>query len=67
MVPLALWYAENLTSFIEYATRQAAMTHNHPKVIDNARFFAVTAVETLGGLAPVAAIEKAAQKMPSLK
>ena len=65
MVPLALWYAEDLTSFIEHAARQTAMTHNHPEVIDSARFFAITAVEILSGLAPAVALEKAAQKMPS--
>jgi ADP-ribosylglycohydrolase len=32
MVPLALWYAENLEKFIEHAERQTAMTHNHPQV-----------------------------------
>lgn len=64
MVPLALWYAEKLETFIKHAERQTAMTHNHPQVIGSARFFAITALETLGGLAPVAAIEEAVKKMP---
>ena len=53
-----------MSAFIEHAECQTAMTHNHPQVIESARFFAITAVETLGGLEPVAAIEEAVKKMP---
>ena len=64
MVPLALFYAEDIENFVVHAERQTAMTHNHRQPTETARFFAIAAVETLNGLDPVAAMEKALDKMP---
>jgi ADP-ribosylglycohydrolase len=65
MVPLALFYAHNADSFMDYAQLQTAMTHNHPLVVDTARFFAQAALETAKGTGPAAAIRSAAELLPS--
>jgi ADP-ribosylglycohydrolase len=65
MVPLALFYAHNADSFMDYAQHQTAMTHNHPLVVDTARFFAQAALETAKGTGPAAAIRSAAEHLPA--
>ncbi|WP_024334004.1 ADP-ribosylglycohydrolase family protein [Desulfotignum balticum] len=65
MVPLALFYAHNADSFMDYAQHQTAMTHNHPLVLDTARFFAQAALETAKGTGPAAAIRSAAEHLPA--
>ncbi|HKJ99700.1 MAG TPA: ADP-ribosylglycohydrolase family protein [Desulfotignum sp.] len=65
MVPLALFYAHDADAFIDCAKKQTAMTHNQPLVLEAARFFAQTALETANGSVPAAAIRSAAEQLPS--
>ncbi len=65
MVPLALFYAHDADAFIDCAQGQTAMTHNHPLVLETARFFVLAALETANGSGPAAAIRSAAEQLPS--
>jgi ADP-ribosylglycohydrolase len=65
MVPLALFYAHDPDTFMDCAQRQTAMTHNHPLVLETARFFALAALETAKGNSPAAVIRSAAEQLPS--
>jgi ADP-ribosylglycohydrolase len=65
MVPLALFYARDPEAFIDCAQQQTAMTHNHPLVLETARFFALAALETANGSGPAAAVRSAAEHLPS--
>jgi ADP-ribosylglycohydrolase len=65
MVPIALFHGSDAGTFIDSARQQTAMTHNHPLVLDTARFFAQAALETAGGADPVAALRSAAGQLPS--
>jgi ADP-ribosylglycohydrolase len=65
MVPIALFHGSDAATFIDSARQQTAMTHNHPLVLDTARFFAQAALETAGGADPVAALRSAAGQLPS--
>ncbi|MFO7912935.1 MAG: ADP-ribosylglycohydrolase family protein [Desulfotignum sp.] len=64
MVPLALFYAHDAGAFIDCAQQQTAMTHNHPLVLETARFFALTALKTANRSGPAAAIRSAAEQLP---
>ncbi|MCF8114488.1 MAG: ADP-ribosylglycohydrolase family protein [Desulfotignum sp.] len=64
MVPLALFYAHDTDAFSDCAQQQTAMTHNHPLVLETARFFALAALETANGSGPAAAIRSAAKQLP---
>ncbi|MEE4364199.1 MAG: ADP-ribosylglycohydrolase family protein [Desulfotignum sp.] len=65
MAPLALFNAHHADAFIDCARQQTAMTHNHPLVLETARFFALAALETANGSGPAAAIRSAAELLPS--
>ena len=65
MVPLALFYAHDADALIDCATQQTAMTHNHPLVLETARFFALAAMETAKGSGPAQAVRSAAEALPS--
>jgi ADP-ribosylglycohydrolase len=65
IVPIALYHGSDAGTFIDSARQQTAMTHNHPLVLDTARFFALAALETAGGADPVAALRSAAGQLPS--
>ena len=65
MVPIALFHGSDTGTFIDSARQQTAMTHNHPLVVDTARFFALAALETAGGSDPATALRSAAGQLPS--
>lgn len=65
MVPIALFHGNDVDTFIDSARQQTAMTHNHPLVLDTARFFALAALETADGADPVTALQSAADQLPS--
>ncbi|MDZ7664362.1 MAG: ADP-ribosylglycohydrolase family protein [Desulfotignum sp.] len=65
MVSIALFHADDADTFIDCARQQTAMTHNHPLVLDTARFFARVALETASGADPVTALRSAADQLPS--
>lgn len=65
MVPIALFHGNDADTFIDAARQQTAMTHNHPLVLDTARFFALAALETADGADPVSALRSAADQLPS--
>jgi len=65
MVPIALFHGSDAGTFIDSARQQTAMTHNHPLVLDTARFFALATLETAGGADPVTALRTAAGQLPS--
>lgn len=65
MVPLALFYGEDRETFIAYADKQTAMTHNHPQVRESARFFASAATEAIKGTDPVGSLEVALKELSS--
>jgi ADP-ribosylglycohydrolase len=65
MVPIALFHGNDAATFIDSARQQTAMTHNHPLVLDTARFFALAALETAGGADPATALRSAAEQLPS--
>lgn len=55
MVPIALFHGNDADTFIDSARQQTAMTHNHPLVLETARFFALAALETASGADPAEA------------
>jgi len=65
MVPIALFHADDADTFIDCARQQTAMTHNHPLVLETARFFARVALENASGADPVTALRSAADQLPS--
>jgi ADP-ribosylglycohydrolase len=65
MVPIALFHANDADTFIDCAQQQTAMTHNHPLVLETARFFALAALKTAKGEGPSAAIRSSADQLPS--
>lgn len=65
MVPIALFHANDADTFINDVRQQTAMTHNHPLVLETARFFALAALETVNGYGPAAAIRSVADHLPS--
>ncbi|MEX1301745.1 MAG: ADP-ribosylglycohydrolase family protein [Desulfotignum sp.] len=65
MVPIALFHGNDADTFIDSARQQTAMTHNHPLVLDTARFFALAALETANGIGPAEALRSAADQLPS--
>jgi ADP-ribosylglycohydrolase len=60
LAPLLLRYAGDEQSLMRAARLQAAMTHNHPQVVESAEFFARVGVLVLQGMKPVRAFEEAA-------
>jgi len=64
IAPLALYYQEDVASFVEAARSQTAMTHNHPQMIECAELFARTSILVLQGLNPSAALQKSLDAMP---
>jgi ADP-ribosylglycohydrolase len=58
IAPLAYAYADDLDRLIAAARAQAALTHNHPQVIDSAEFFARMVYQILQGAAPTAALRE---------
>ena len=65
MVPLALFYGEDRETFMANAETQTVMTHNHPQVIQGARFFASAAIEAAKGRKPVDALKMAQKELAS--
>ncbi|MFN2356953.1 MAG: ADP-ribosylglycohydrolase family protein [Desulfotignum sp.] len=61
---LALFYVRDTEAFINSAQQQTAMTHNHPLVLETARFFALAALETASGPGPADAVRSAAEHLP---
>ena len=62
--PLALVFHNNLEGFISAAEVQTAMTHNHPVVIETARYFARVAVNVFEGRSPVESMIEAMDQIP---
>lgn len=65
IVPLALYYGEDVNAFVEAAKSQTAMTHNHIQVIECAEFFARTFSMVLKGIKPTEAFQKSLEEMPN--
>jgi ADP-ribosylglycohydrolase len=65
MVPIALFHANDADTFIDCARQQTAMTHNHPLVLETARFFALAALKTANGADPATALRSAADQLSS--
>jgi len=58
IAPLAYSYARDLEQLIGAARAQTALTHNHPKVIDSAEFFARVVYRILHGATPTLALHE---------
>lgn len=61
IAPLFCVYAANEDGLLTAAAQQAALTHNHPEVLEASRFFARVARRVLYGEAPVEALQATAQ------
>lgn len=60
IAPLFAVYGDHEAELVEAAARQAALTHNHPEVLEAARFFATVAFRVLHGSDPVTALQAVA-------
>jgi ADP-ribosylglycohydrolase len=61
IAPLVLALRDDLPALVEAARAQTRMTHNNPKVVDAAGFFARAAHAALHGAAPTDALARAAE------
>ncbi len=64
IAPLVYVYRDDPERLVEAARRQTALTHNHPRVIAAAEFFARAACHALHGVPARQALERAADEAP---